>query len=47
MMPPILSADALDDRIAGSGKTYAAKGFVERLLETGARAPTVPLPAFR
>ena len=34
---PILSADALNDRIAivgtaGSGKTYAAKGFVERLL---------------
>jgi uncharacterized protein len=34
----ILSADALDDWIAivgtaGSGKTYAAKGFVERLLE--------------
>jgi hypothetical protein len=37
--PPVsLAADALDDRIAivgtaGSGKTYAAKGFVERLLE--------------
>jgi hypothetical protein len=33
---------AFDDRIAivgtaGSGKTYAAKGFVERLLESGAR----------
>ena len=32
-----LPAEALDDRIAivgtaGSGKTYAAKGFVERLL---------------
>ena len=41
-----LSADALDDRIAivgtaGSGKTYAAKGFVERLLETGARVAIV------
>jgi len=37
-----LPAEALDDRIAivgtaGSGKTYAAKGFVERLLENGAR----------
>jgi len=43
---PILSADALDDRIAivgtaGSGKTYAAKGFVERLLQTGARVAIV------
>jgi len=42
----ILSADALDDRIAivgtaGSGKTYAAKGFVELLLETGARVAIV------
>ena len=42
----ILSADALDDRIAivgtaGSGKTYAAKGFVERLLESGARVAIV------
>ena len=41
-----LPADALDDRIAivgtaGSGKTYAAKGFVERLLETGARIAIV------
>jgi DNA helicase HerA-like ATPase len=41
--PPVgLAAEALDDRIAivgtaGSGKTYAAKGFVERLLESGAR----------
>jgi hypothetical protein len=46
-----LPADALDDRIAivgtaGSGKTYAAKGFVERLLkgmihpgELGGRSP--------
>ena len=37
-----LPPEALDDRIAivgtaGSGKTYAAKGFVERLLENGAR----------
>jgi DNA helicase HerA-like ATPase len=42
----ILSADALDDRIAivgtaGSGKTYAAKGFVERLLGAGARVAVV------
>jgi uncharacterized protein len=45
--PPVsLPADALDDRIAivgtaGSGKTYAAKGFVERLLESGARVAIV------
>jgi len=43
---PILSTEALDDRIAivgtaGSGKTYAAKGFVERLLEAGARVTVV------
>src|SRR5271169_3536388 len=43
---PILSTDALDDRIAivgtaGSGKTYTAKGFVERLLESGARVAVV------
>ena len=42
----ILTADALDDRIAivgtaGSGKTYAAKGFVERLLDIGARVAIV------
>ena len=42
----ILSADALDDRIAivgtaGSGKTYTAKGFVERLLVAGARVTVV------
>jgi DNA helicase HerA-like ATPase len=42
----ILSADALDDRVAivgtaGSGKTYAAKGFVERLLASGARVAIV------
>jgi polynucleotide 5'-kinase involved in rRNA processing len=41
-----LLAEALDDRIAivgtaGSGKTYAAKGFVERLLESGARVAIV------
>jgi DNA helicase HerA-like ATPase len=41
-----LPAKALDDRIAivgtaGSGKTYAAKGFVERLLEGGARVAIV------
>jgi hypothetical protein len=41
-----LPAAALDDRIAivgmgGSGKTYAAKGFVERLLSSGARVAIV------
>jgi len=41
-----LSVEALDDRIAivgtaGSGKTYAAKGFVDRLLESGARVAIV------
>ena len=41
-----LPAEAFDDRIAivgtaGSGKTYAAKGFVERLLESGARVAIV------
>ena len=41
-----LPAEALDNRIAivgtaGSGKTYAAKGFVERLLESGARVAIV------
>ncbi|HTW52544.1 MAG TPA: DUF87 domain-containing protein [Stellaceae bacterium] len=46
MEASILSADALDDRIAivgtaGSGKTYTAKGFVERLLETGARVAVI------
>src|SRR5262245_32562768 len=45
-LPGALPADALDDRIAivgtaGSGKTYAAKGFVERLLEMGARVVIV------
>jgi hypothetical protein len=45
--PPVgLPTDAFDDRIAivgtaGSGKTYAAKGFVERLLESGARVTIV------
>lgn len=44
--PPALPADALDDRIAiigktGSGKTYAAKGFVERLLDSGVRIAIV------
>jgi hypothetical protein len=44
--PAALPVDALDDRIAivgtaGSGKTYAAKGFVERLLDTGARVTIV------
>jgi uncharacterized protein len=41
-----LPADALDDRIAivgtaESGKTYAAKGFVEQLLESGVRVTIV------
>jgi Helicase HerA, central domain len=41
-----LSLDALDERIAivgtsGSGKTYAAKGFVERLLDHGTRMAIV------
>jgi uncharacterized protein len=45
-MPSALPADALDDRIAivgtaGSGKTYAAKGFVEQLLDNGARVAIV------
>lgn len=45
-MPAALPAEALDDRIAivgtaGSGKTHAAKGFVERLLEGGARVAIV------
>jgi DNA helicase HerA-like ATPase len=45
-LPDALPADALDDRIAivgtaGSGKTYTAKGFVEQLLEMGARAAIV------
>ena len=41
-----LPVSALDERLAivgtsGSGKTYAAKGLVERLLEQGARACVV------
>ena len=41
-----LPADGFDDRsaivgTAGSGKTYAGKGFVERLLESGARVAIV------
>jgi uncharacterized protein len=44
--PTPLPAEALDERIAivgtaGSGKTYAAKGFVERLLDSGARVAVV------
>jgi Helicase HerA, central domain len=43
---PVLVGEALDERIAivgtaGSGKTYAAKGFVERLLDAGARIAIV------
>jgi uncharacterized protein DUF87 len=46
VLPAAVSAAALDDRIAivgtaGSGKTYAAKGFVERLLDSGARVAIV------
>lgn len=42
----VLPATALDERVAivgtsGSGKTYAAKGWVERLLDTGARVCVV------
>jgi uncharacterized protein len=42
----VLPTAALDDRIAivgtaGSGKTYTAKGFVERLLDAGARVTIV------
>ena len=47
-LPSVLlaEAEALGDRItivgtAGSGKTYAAKGFVERLLDSGARVAVV------
>src|SRR5215211_3942210 len=41
-----LPTAALDDRIAivgtaGSGKTYTAKGFVERLLDAGARVTII------
>src|SRR5271163_1275626 len=46
ILPANLPFEALDDRIAivgtaGSGKTYAAKGFVERLLQAGARVAVV------
>src|ERR1700748_1385028 len=46
VLPAPLPADLRDARIAivgpaGSGKTYAAKGFVERLLDTGARVAIV------
>src|SRR4051812_29403263 len=44
--PSVLPTAALDDRIAivgtaGSGKTYTAKGFVERLLDAGARVAVI------
>jgi hypothetical protein len=46
MTPSVLPTAALDDRIAivgtaGSGKTYTAKGFVERLLDAGDRVTIV------
>src|SRR3954451_9533052 len=46
LAPAALPTAALDDRIAivgtaGSGKTYTAKGFVERLLDAGARVAVV------
>src|SRR3954453_11888035 len=46
LVPSGLPTAALDDRIAivgtaGSGKTYTAKGFVERLLDAGARVTIV------
>ena len=45
-LPAGLPFDALDDRISivgtsGSGKTYAAKGLVERLLGSGARVAII------
>ena len=45
-LPAGLPLDALDDRIAivgtsGSGKTYTAKGLLERLLSVGARVAIV------
>jgi hypothetical protein len=45
-LPACLPFDALDQRLAfvgtsGSGKTYAAKGFIERLLDSGARVAIV------
>src|SRR3954451_22256014 len=44
--PAVPPSAALDDRIAivgtaGSGKIYTAKGFVERLLDAGARVTIV------
>jgi uncharacterized protein len=46
LVPTALPLDALDERIAivgtaGSGKTYAAKGLVERLLDNGAHVTIV------
>src|SRR4051794_28883786 len=46
LAPAALPTAALDDRIAivgtaGSGKTYTAKGFVERLLDAGARVTVI------
>jgi hypothetical protein len=46
VLPAALPADALDDRVAivgtvGSGKTHAAKGLVEWLLDIGARVAIV------
>src|SRR3954447_20262511 len=45
-VPTVPPTAALDERIAivgtaGSGKTYTAKGFVERLLDAGARVAIV------
>jgi uncharacterized protein len=45
-LPADLPFDALDDRLgivgtSGSGKTYAAKGLVERLLTSGARVAII------
>jgi hypothetical protein len=45
-LPGAFPFEALDDRIAivgtaGSGKTYAAKGFIERLLHSGMRVAIV------
>ena len=42
----VLPAAALDERVAivgtsGSGKTYAAKGWIEQLLDAGARVCVV------
>src|SRR4051794_32944996 len=45
-VPAVLPTAALDDRMAivgtaGSGKTYTAKGFVERLLDARARVAII------